>query len=126
MLIPYNNYQGRGSEHAKWSPGLIWFENKSSITVNPKSPKLAEFKDKYPPQAFDSSGVISKKQIETNNLAEACAGICDDIVKVDYDDSVFIFHIESWGQLAAQEIITVAAELIQSDLNTFMDAFKAA
>jgi len=117
---------GKGSEHAKWSPGLVWFENKSSVTVNSKSKKLAEFKEKYPPQAFDSSGNLSKKNIEDNNLIDACAGICDDIVKVDYDDSVFVFHIEPWGQLNCQQILETAATMLNEELDAFSDALKSA
>jgi len=115
---------GQGSEHAKWCPGLVWFENKASVVVNPKSPKVAEFKEKYPPQAFDSSGAVSKKKIEEHNLIEACAGICEDIVKVNYDDSIFVFHVEPWGQLSVQDMVTTATELLQSDLKAFAEAFK--
>jgi len=117
---------GVGADHAKWSPGLIWYEYKPTITVNAKSPKLSEYKSQYPKKAFDSSGKLSKENILKHNLIEACVGVCDDIVSVTYSDNEFLFHIEPWGQLSAQEILTTATQILVEDLNTFLGAFKQA
>ena len=108
---------GRGKEHAKWSPCLVHFTNEPDITINNSSPKLKEFKDKFPPQALDKSGKIDKKKIIELNLADACDGICDDIVKVKYNDNNFLFYVESWGQLPAKDIVEEAVKIIKQKLD---------
>ena len=113
---------GRGKEHTKWSPGLIWHECKPTIKINTTSPKMGEFKDKYPKTAFDG-GKLSKDKILSENLLDACIGVCDEIMSVEYSDTDFIFHIEPWGQLEAQEILSAACEVINKDLASFSEAF---
>lgn len=110
---------GEGKEHAKWSPGLAHYIYNPTITINNNSKKFVEFKDKYPPQIFNDSGKIDKKLILDLNLVDACSGVCDDVVKVDYDDKSFIFNIESWGQLNYKEIITKAVSIINKELDGF-------
>ena len=103
---------GTGKQHAKWSPGLAWHQNKSTITVNQNSKKLEEFKSKYPAQIFDKSGKIKKDFIVEENLVDAVDGICDDIIKVEYDPNTFLLNIESWGQLSTSEIMKQAADML--------------
>ncbi len=103
---------GRGRDHMKWSPGVVWFSYYPELTVNNKSPKLKEFKDKYPPQAFNKKGELDKELILQNNVFDACDGVCDDIVKVDYKDTDFIFYIEPFGQLTAKQMVEKAAEIL--------------
>jgi len=108
---------GDGREHTKWSPGLAFYTYYPNITVNNNSKKFGEFKDKYPPQVFDNSGKIDKKLMFSLNLVDACDGVCDDVVKIDYDNKSFIFNVESWGQLNYKEIVTKAVEIINKELD---------
>ncbi len=106
---------GRGSEHAKWSSGNAWYINKPTIKVNNQSKSFEELKDKYPPQIFDSKGKIDAKLINKPSLIDACDGVCDDIVKFDFDEKAFIFYIESWGQLSPKNtLIQATRELSMS------------
>jgi DNA-directed RNA polymerase subunit D len=101
---------GKGKEHIKWSPGHAWFVQEPTVKINNSSPKFEEFKDKYPPQAFDSSGKLDKNAIEASpNLVDACDGVCDDVLKVEYSKENFVFFLESWGQLSPKQIIDRAA-----------------
>jgi DNA-directed RNA polymerase subunit D len=111
---------GQGKQHVKWSPGLVWYTYEPSITVNNDSPKFAEFKSKYPPQIFDKSGKIDKKLI-TTALADACDGVCPDVVKIEYNPNNFLFTIEPWGQLDSKEIAQAAADIILESLTEFED-----
>ena len=115
---------GKGKSHAKWSPGLVWYTYSPTITVNNKSPKFAEYKDKYPPQVFDKGGKISKDKIIDQNLVDAVDGVCDDVVKVEYDKSQIIFNIEPWGQLSAKEIVATAVKTLGNEFQEFDDALK--
>ncbi len=96
---------GRGKQHIKWSPGHTWFVQDTTITVNNNSSKLAECKGKYPPQIFDAQGKIDKNKIIEQSVIDACAGVCDEVVKVEYHNGNYIMFVESWGQLSSQEIV---------------------
>lgn len=106
---------GEGKNHVKWSPGLCWYTYKATVTVNNNSPKMAQYKEKYPSQVF-KDGKIDKQLIIDLNLVDACDGICEDIVKVDHDPETFIFNIEPWGQLSAKEMFTEALKLFDKKL----------
>lgn len=106
---------GKGLRHVKFSPGLVWYNYKPTITVNNNHPKFDEFKDKYPQKAF-KDGKLDKKLIEENNLYDACNGINDDIVKIEYDPSTFVFNIEPWGQLTPKEMLTEAFNVLNEKL----------
>jgi DNA-directed RNA polymerase subunit D len=108
---------GIGKEHIKWCPGLIWYVYEPIVTVNNNSTKFEEVKDKYPPQIFDKKGKIDKALINEQKLIDACEGICDDVVKVEYNENNFIFTIESFGQLSTKEIILKAVDVFNDSLD---------
>lgn len=114
---------GVGAEHAKWSPGLVWHEYKPTVRVNASSSKLAEVRDLYPKQAFEGAK-LSKDKIIKHDLIEACVGVCDEVMSVDYSNKDFIFHIEPWGQLKPQEMLSTAVDILKEDLKSFESAFK--
>ncbi len=115
---------GKGKEHAKWSPGLVWYSYEPIITINQKSDQLEKNKHLYPQQIFDKSGKIDKASILDNALVDAVDGICDDVIKVEYNDKNIIFHIESWGQLDAKVIVQKAIELFDEHLDAFDACLK--
>ena len=109
---------GQGREHVKFSSCLAWYTFKPKVTVNNKHPKLAEFREKYPPQIFKNEK-IDPKLIEELNLYEAVEGVNDEIVKVEWDPTTFIFNIEPWGQLTPAEILANAASTFTELLTEF-------
>lgn len=115
---------GKGKEHVKWSPGVVWYTYKPKITVNNNHSDFDKFKDKYPPQVF-KEGKIDKLLIEEKNLVDACDGVNNEIVTIEYDNTSFIFHVESWGQLEYKEMILEALEIFQEELDEFADKIKA-
>ena len=115
---------GKGKEHSKWSPGHVWYGQQPIITVNTKSSKYQEMKEKYPPQIFDKKGVIDKNLIIDQNLVDACDGICDDIVKVTYNKDSFIFYVEPFGQLPAKTMVAQASTILNEKLEAFSANIK--
>jgi len=115
---------GKGKEHVKWSPGIVWYTFKPKITVNNNHPDFEAYKDKYPPQVF-KNGKIDKLLIEEKNLVDACDGVNKNIVSIEYDDTSFIFHVESWGQLSCKEMVLQALDIFQEELDEFTKKIKA-
>ena len=114
---------GKGKEHVKWSPGIVWYTYKPKITVNNNHPDFDKFKNKYPPQVF-KDGKIDKLLIEEKNLVDACDGVNKDIVNIEYDNTSFIFHVESWGQLDYKEMILQALDIFGEELDEFTKKIK--
>lgn len=112
---------GKGKQHVKWSPCIVWYVYEPIITVNNDSPKFAGCKSKYPPQVFDKSGKIDKKLI-VGNLVDACDGVCPEVVKIEYNQNNFIFSIEPWGQLEPKDIATAAADQLLETIENFEEA----
>ncbi|NQU98081.1 DNA-directed RNA polymerase subunit D [Candidatus Woesearchaeota archaeon] len=115
---------GNGNQHMKWSPGAINYVQEPTIIINNKSSKLETFRSKYPEQAFDKKGLLDKKKILDDNLVDACEGVCDDVLKVEYNNTSFIFTVESWGQLDCKDIVVKAIEIFNDQLTEFSKLLK--
>jgi len=95
---------GQGKIHQKWSPANIYFSYEPVVKVNNKSSMLSDCISKFPPQVI-KDGKIDASAIKGSELIDACDGICEDVVSIDYDSNGFIFTVESFGQLTPKEII---------------------
>jgi DNA-directed RNA polymerase subunit D len=115
---------GLGKNHAKWSPCHVWHTYNPNLKINNKSQELAKFKDMYPPQIFNKKGEIEESLILDNNLVDAVAHVNENIIKVEYNDTEFVFHVESWGQLSAKEIVSQALNIFDSKLDEFEKLIK--
>ena len=115
---------GEGKDHVKFSPGLVWFNKEPKITINNKAELIEKNKEKYPIEIFDKNGKISADLIIDNNLVDACDGVCDELVKVEYNDKNFIVHVEPWGQLPPAEMVSNAAVMFTEMLTEFETKLK--
>jgi len=115
---------GNGKSHAKWSPCHVWYSYEPTVTVNNKSDMFDKMKHLYPPQIFDKSGKIDKAAILENNLVDAVDGVCEEIVKVEYNDKNMIFYVESFGQLDTKIIVQKALDIFDEQLDAFEGALK--
>lgn len=106
---------GIGKEHAKWSPGLVWFNYEPKVKVDSSFKDLDKVKPLYPKQIFDGNK-ISAKKIEELNLYDAVDGVSP-AVEVSYDKNNMIFHLESWGQLSCNEIVQKAFVQLDKQLD---------
>ncbi len=115
---------GRGRTHMKFAPGAVFYHHKPILKINNDPKKLEQFKDKYPSKAF-KDGKLDEEALLKDNLYEACDGICDDLLKVDYEKDKFIFYVESFGQLEVIEMVMVAVENFNKKLEEFEKALKS-
>jgi len=111
---------GIGFEHAKWNAGLVSYYYKPKITVNNKSPKLKDFIDKYPPQ-IRKKDIIDADKIDSPELIDACKDVCEDIVKIEYENPPkdFVFMLESFGQLTPDQIVNEGMAQFDAMLDEF-------
>jgi DNA-directed RNA polymerase subunit D len=114
---------GLGKTHAKWVPAFVYYTYEPIIKVNNASTKLAECKDKFPPQIFDGNKISDKKIIDLG-LVDAVDGVCDDVVKVEHNDKNFIFTIESFGQLPLKEVVKKAMEILKAQAEDLSNSLE--
>ena len=91
--------------------------------INNDLKKIEQFRDKYPEQVF-KDGKFDEEALLKLKLYDACEGVCDDLLKVDYEEKSFIFYVESFGQLAAVDVLIVALEKFNEKIDAFGKALK--
>ena len=114
---------GQGKVHAKWAPCNAFYSYEPVIEVNNGSSKLKECIDKFPPQVV-KDGKVDKASISTPDLIDACDGVCDDVVKVSYNNDSFMLTIEGYGQLMPKEILVEAANQFGIQLDELKELVK--
>ncbi len=107
-----------GREHAKFSPGVIWYQGVPEFTVEAGS--------KVPVCAIHKSLVDMKKSMSSSSK-DRCLLCCDyerDGVKVSSSKENFMFTLESFGQLSCKEILQSAMDAMEAKLDIFDKQLK--
>jgi DNA-directed RNA polymerase subunit D len=108
---------GKGADHAKFSPGLVWFRAYPKIDLDKNCDK--DCLKACPKDVFDIEKVSVKNLLNCdlcNACVEACARKGSNAIKVSGSNEDFIFEIESWGQLAPKEIFSDAISALGKNL----------
>jgi len=113
---------GQGVKHVKWSPCNAFYTYEPIIKVNNASKDLKAVLNKYPSSVVEN-GKIVEKAINTPALIDACDGISD-AVTVSYNNANFIFTVESFGQLAPNEILGEAIVQFNKQLDELKSLVK--
>jgi len=109
---------GKGVEHAKFSPGFMFYRNVVDVKVDKDCPK--EVVDFCPRKVFGlkDDKVVVEKSSECD-MCEACIEVCRKYKK----DSVsltptkeLVVTLESFGQLSVEDIFKKAVEILKKDL----------
>lgn len=113
--------QGKGIEHAKYSPGLVYYRILNKVEVGKEAEKQSELAEIFP-NAFTFDGKLKVKNewafdLEVEDLAEF------DGIKVTPTDKI-VFSIESWGQIEAGEIFTDAIKILSKNLDEVAKVLK--
>ena len=114
---------GRGKEHMKHSPAVVFYNHKPILKIIDDVKKLEQFKDKLPKEAI-KDGKLNEEALLKDNLYEACEGVCEELLKIDYEVDKFIFYVESFGQLAAVDVVIAALEKFNEKIDAFEKALK--
>ena len=109
---------GRGAEHAKFSPGMIFYRNVSEITLD------KEFQDEVE-KSCPSVEIKEKgnKIVIVDNKSKEVADVCEGIsskkkkkAEIELKDELVV-TIESFGQMPVEEIFKKSVEALEKDLN---------
>ncbi len=108
---------GRGVDHVKFSPGLMFYRNVVKIKIDKNL--LEEFKRFCPKCDFEEKGdkiiVTDKGEKELGDFVEGIANKYDKKAEVEIEKELII-TIESFGQLETKEIFTKAIDSLKKDL----------
>ncbi len=115
---------GRGKNHVKHTPGLVYYRGNPQIKVDPKE-DTAGVVALCPTKVFKADG---RKAVVEKPLAcilcMACADAYPESISVKGSEEDFIMFIEAWGQLSLTEMMNQAAEELNSKVDEFSKALK--
>lgn len=119
---------GKGKEHTKWSPGLVYYKYLPVIKLTDKCNNCKECVEKCPQKIFEIKNnkvVVNKNNILKCHLCNACIDICkNEGIKIENKNDEFVFYIESFGQLTCKEIVISALDEFEEKLKVFKADIK--
>ena len=120
---------GRGKEHTKWSPGLVYYKNMPLININKQCKNPEVIVEQCPQNVFEVKNnklTLNKDNSLKCHLCNACVDICEPkgAITLDKTDKDFIFYVESWGQLSCKGIIDESLKIIKDTSNEFIKEIK--
>ncbi len=122
LEIVANAKMGKGSEHSKHSPGIIFYRNVSEIKVD--KDVAEEVKRVFPNTEIkikgDKAAIRDDKKSE---IADFVEGLCDSKDKSSerIDEEELIVTIESFGQISIDEMFEKSIDQLKEDLKKISD-----
>ncbi len=112
---------GKGKEHSKYSPGLIYF--KAYPIIETKG-NVSNIKNLCPKDVLEVKGnkVIIKDLLKCD-LCEVCAENNNNIF-VKPSEKNFVFAIETWGQLQPKQILIESLNIMEKKLENLAKEIK--
>lgn len=112
---------GKGKEHAKFSPGIMYYRHLNKIEIAKEGEKHSELAELYP-EVFEFEGKLKVKNEWASVLEE------DDVkefkgVAIKPTEQL-VFFIESWGQIDAEDIFNEAVDAVSSNLTELSKELK--
>ena len=116
---------GKGKDHAKFSPGLMFYRNVVEIVADKKFTEL--FKKSFPKNEILEKGpkVYLKDNLK-KEVVDVCEAICErenEEVEVK-ENGELVLTIESFGQLPVEEMFSRSVEILKDNLGEFNKAIK--
>ena len=109
---------GKGSQHSKFSPGLMFYRNSMKIKLDKDCSK--EIVNVCPREVFKlENGKVIVSDEEKCDMCEACTDFCRKAGKNSVElipSDELIITVESFGQINEEEIFKKAIEALQEDL----------
>ncbi len=113
---------GLGIDHAKFSPGIIFYKHLPKIKISVGGEKQSELAEIYP-EAFEMFG----EKLKVKNAAEFDLEQEDmkdyPGVEISYGDDLVVI-VESWGQMDAKDVFIGACKALKGNLSEVSKAIK--
>lgn len=110
---------GRGIEHAKYSPGLVYYRNISEIEINKDCNLCKKCIDKCPYKILKADKKLEGKEVYKCDACDACVEECriqgKNAITIKPTKEI-IFFIESWGQMDAKDILLESIKVLKENL----------
>ncbi len=116
---------GRGKEHAKFSPGLMFYRNNCEIVLDKEF--LNEIRENFPGNKIKEKGdkIIIEDDLE-RPVVDFCEGwAIKNNKKVEVKDkNELVVTIESFGQISPEEILKKSVDILKKNLNEISKKLK--
>jgi len=117
---------GKGTEHSRFSPGIIFYRSIVNLKIVPDCPR--EIIDICPRNIFEeTNGRVQCKNSEGCDLCESCIEYGNkkkkDFVKIEPTDEILMI-IESFGQIDSKNILKKSVEILKKDLEEIQKKLK--
>ena len=118
---------GNSKEHAKFNPGLIWFNSYPKAEISKDCNNCGECIKICPRKAISNQGnkiVIDEKKCD---LCGACIETCNKLkeaIKITPSTEDFVFFVESFGQLSPEEIFILSIKILDEHLDELSKELK--
>ena len=111
---------GKGEDHAKHSPGYVYYRNIAKIETNGVRDKVIyEF---CPKKVFDEN--LNVVNPEACDLCMKCVDLSEGKIKVEPINDEFIFVFENFGQLPTMRVFEEAIKVLNKDLDALEEALE--
>jgi len=123
---------GKGKKHAKWQPvSMCTYKYLPQIKIDSKRcDACGECVEICPRRVLAKNGdKIEVRNLMACTLCQDCMDACPQnpsAIEVSWDDSAFIFNIESTGVLPPERIISEALKILDKQLNELVSQVKVA
>lgn len=112
---------GKGKDHAKFSPGIIFYKHLPKIKISGEGEKQSELAEIYP-ECFEFDGRLKVKDASKCDLDE------EDVkdypgITISFDDNL-VLSIESWGQIDAKDVFLEACKALKGNLSEVSKVLK--
>lgn len=115
---------GLGKNHAKWQASIVGYGVIPKITID-KGGNSKEYVDKCPKSVFkfEKGKLMIDKPLECN-ICLQCVESSGGAIKVESDDSKYLFNVERACGLKAEEIVLKSFDVLSGKVDEFSKDFK--
>ncbi|MBW3022860.1 DNA-directed RNA polymerase subunit D [Candidatus Woesearchaeota archaeon] len=108
---------GRGKVHVKWIPAHVHYKYKPVIEIG-KVDNPEEVAKSCPVNVYEvKAGKLNVKNLNACHLCGACIDASEGKIKLNEKNTDFIFYVESFGQLDANQVVEEALKVLESQLD---------
>lgn len=110
---------GLGKDHAKWQAAIVGYKAIPKITVG-RGGNKKEYAERCPKKVFTfKNGKLKVSKPLECNLCMTCVDLSKGVIKVETNETDFLFKLETASGLKPKEIVMNSMEILDNKLNEF-------